>query len=151
MQHHASVKWTIGLALLTGLAGLLLVAPSAAAQGYGRYGAPLPYATGPNEEVTVTAPPFRAEGGSLDIPGKVSLSVPVRYDDLDLRTYHGARLLRVRVREAARDVCAQLADAYPVYELNGTSCYRTAVQNGLMRANAAIGDARLSYYYGYED
>jgi len=148
LQMHSSPKSMPWLMLVAAAAGLALTASPVLAQGYSAYDAG---AYGPSEEVIVTAPPFRAEGGTLDIPGRATLSVPVRYDDLDLATWRGARVLRVRVRDAARNICGQLADAYPVYQLNGTSCYKTALENGLVRADAAIRDARLSYYYGYSD
>jgi len=143
---HSTMKCLPHLSLLAAAAGLALAASPAMAQGYA-YGAP---AYGPTEEVIVTAPPIlRGEGGNLDVPGRASMSIPVRYDDLDLATGSGARALRHRVRLAARDVCAQLAAAYPVHQLNGTSCIRDAMNNGLVRADAAIHDARLSYYYDY--
>jgi UrcA family protein len=149
MQDRAVTR--IGLALVIGAAGLVLASTAASAQGYGPYDE-APYATNPSEEVEVIAPRYRSESSPLNGPmEKVSLSTAVPYGDLDLRTRHGARELRVRVVDAARGVCGQLADAYPVYELNGTSCYKTAVQNGLLKANAAISDARLSYLYGYSD
>src|ERR1700689_4231050 len=70
------------------------------------------------EEVIVTAPRFQVEpGGRAQLPEKGSLSSNVRYDDLDLATYEGGRDLRLRVRDEARYVCRQLADAFPVYEI----------------------------------
>jgi UrcA family protein len=144
---HSPVKLMPYLGLIA--AAAIFAAPSAVAQGYGAYGAP---AYGPTEEVIVTAPPIlRGEGGNLDVPGRATMSIPVRYDDLNLASWRDARVLRHRVRLAAHDICAQLAAAYPVHQLNGTSCVRTALDNGLVRADAAIRDARLSYYYGYSD
>jgi UrcA family protein len=143
-------------AWLAGAAGMLFLAAPALAQDYG----PPPqdaYASGPPEEVIVQAPRlrFRAERNgprSLDLPPeKLSLSTAVRYDDLDLASWQGARELRFRVHAAAHHVCGQLADAFPVYQLNGTRCYRDALQNGLVRADEAIATARQSYYYGFED
>jgi UrcA family protein len=143
---HSVVKCMPRLSLLAAAAGLAFAVSPAMAQGYA-YGAP---AYGPTEEVIVTAPPIlRGEGGNLDVPGRATMSIPVRYDDLNLTSGSGARALRHRVRMAARDVCVQLAAAAPVRQLNGTSCYKTALDNGLVRADAAIRDARLSYYYGY--
>ena len=125
--------------LLAGAAGLGFALP-AVAQSYGAYGPP--------EEVTVTAPPLRGESTRLNGPlEKVSLSVVVPYSDLDLVTRRGALTLRARVRDAAYQTCAQLAQAYPVYELQGTSCIKTAMQNGLVRADEAIGTARQEYRY----
>lgn len=140
--------------LLAGAAALALSPTPVLAQGYGPYDDDS--YSGPPEEVIVTAPHFRSETAPLNAPlEKVSLSTHVAYGDLDLASRSGARELRLRVREAARDVCGQLADAYPVYQLNGTSCFKTAVENGLVRANAAITTARQNardeYYEGYED
>jgi UrcA family protein len=143
-------------ALLAGAAGLLFLAAPALAQDYG----PPPddaYASAPPDEVIVQAPRlrFRSEQSgpsSLDLPPeKVSLSTAVRYDDLDLASWQGARELRYRVHVAAHRVCGQLAEAFPVYQLNGTRCYRDALQNGLVRADEAIATARQNFVYGYED
>jgi UrcA family protein len=100
--------------------------------------------------VTVTAPHFRADstrvGGPLE---RVSLSGTVRYDDLNLQTREGARELRWRVQEQAQAICRNLAEAYQVYQMNGTSCYRDALNNALVRADEAIEAARD--YDSYRD
>jgi UrcA family protein len=109
-----------------------LAASSAFAQDY----------AGP-ESVTVTAPRFHADATQLNGPlERVSLSGVVRYDGLNLQTREGARELRWRVREQARAVCRNLAEAYEVYQMNGTSCYKYALENALVKADAAIRDAR---------
>jgi len=101
----------------------------------------------PSETVIVTAPRFHVDGATRmnTMPERVSLSTSVRYDDLDLTSREDAYVLRGRIREAARSVCAELRDAYPFRPLNGTSCYRDALENGLMRADEAIRDARSEY------
>lgn len=125
-------KSLLRTALVVGALGFATV--PALAQDYGYSG---------DDSVIVTAPRFHVEGNRMNpVPEKVSLTTHVRYDDLDLRSYGGARTLRVRVRDAAQNVCSQLADAYPFYQLNGTSCYKAALENGMVRANAAIRDAR---------
>jgi len=136
------------------LAALLLASASASAQGYG-YGG---YYSGPaDEEVIVTAPPerFREQGfgpRSLDFPPeRVSLSRAVHYGDLDLRTWRGASELRRRVVYTAHGICGELRDAYPFHRLSTSNrCERDAVENGLVRADAAIRDAGWGYVYGYE-
>jgi UrcA family protein len=153
---HLSLADSTRRLLLAGAAALALSAAPASAQGYGPYGDDPGYANGPPEEVEVTAPHFRQETAPLNAPlEKVSLSTRVPYDDLDLATRSGAHELRLRVRDAARGVCEQLAGVYPVYQLNGTSCFKTALENGMVRANAAITTARQQardeYYEGYED
>lgn len=121
------------------LAGAFVLAAGAAvAQDYG-YGPP------PGEEdITVYAPRLHVDQSKpLDgSPEKLSMSVNVRYDDLDLRSREGARALRDRVRESARDICRQLHDAYPYPKMVGTSCFKDAYENAMVHANEAIQDAR---------
>ena len=144
MPHRSSLN----SALLASAIGLAFASSSAHAQNYG----PPPgyqggqYHGAPNEDAYVTAPRFRAEQTPLNAPpGKVSLSTAIRYDDIDLRTRQGAHELRLRVRDAARDMCARLYDAYPFQQATGTSCYKTALQDALLHANEAIGDARRDW------
>ena len=150
----ASLRSRSSIALAA--ASLLLGAGSALAQDYGP---PPPGAyPEPPEEVIVTAPrlpPFREEGSGPRLvnlpPEKVSLSMSVRYDDLDLISWRGASELRWRVSEAAHQVCGELRQAYPLRQLPGTRCYRDALENGLIRANEAISTARHYAWYGYSD
>lgn len=129
-------------ALFLAAAGACLATSSALAQAY---------SGGPNESVIVEAPRLRAETTPLNgPPGKASLSVRVRYDDLNLLTHQGAHALRWRVWRAANEVCDRLADAYPVRQLSTAEpCLRTAYENGMVRAYGAISDARVNYSYGY--
>jgi len=124
-------------------AALLVTALGATpASAQDSYGSNVAYGSD-TENVQVNAPRFRVEGsrmrGSLE---KISLSGAVRYDDLNLRTRGGARELYLRVRDEAQNVCMHLEVAYPVREAPGTSCYKTALENATLRANAAIRDAR---------
>jgi UrcA family protein len=123
---------------------IALSGPSADAQSYdGPTGAPV-YQSGPPEQVEVYGPRFREERTPLNAPlGKVSVAVP--YGDLDLRTRRGAFELRRRVRDAAWNVCGQLAEAYPFYEANNTSCLKTAYENAIVRVKATVGDARIAW------
>lgn len=133
-------------ALLAGAFGLVLAVSTAAAQDYGRTAAT---AYQNDESVQVTAPRFRTspDGQRLNGPlEKVSLTTHVRYDDLNLRTGRGAHALRMRVRDAAQDTCTRIAEAYPVQQAFGTNCYKTALENGELRADAAIRDARERRY-----
>ena len=126
-------------ALMTG--AFVLAAAQASAQDYG----PPP---GP-EEVPVIAPRIHVEPSKrIDgTPEKLTMSVNVRYDDLNLRTRDGARELRLRVRESARDVCRELFETYPAYQMPGTNCYKDAVQDALVHADEAISDARDTRSY----
>jgi len=104
------------------------------------------------EEVHVTAPHFLQSepnrlNGTLE---KLSLSDVVYYNDLDLRTRAGAQALRLRVRDKAAEICEQIAQAYPVREAPGTSCFKDAYQTGMLHAGEAISDARYGRHYAYD-
>ncbi|HTW35458.1 MAG TPA: UrcA family protein [Rhizomicrobium sp.] len=129
-------------------AGLVVSSTDASAQTYG-YGPPAPYTTVPTDQVIVTAPRYRADHNYLNVPiENVSLSQPVRTDDLDLRTWRGAHELRWRVHVAARQVCEQLIEAYPVGVNGDATCYRDAVAEAMPGVDAAIQTAR-DYPPGY--
>lgn len=117
--------------------GLALAATSASAQSYSE-------SNGPNEVITVTAPPkHEQQRSSIGAPiVNVALSREVRYDDLDLRTARGAHALRDRVRSTARDLCRELDQRYPAAEDDIGSCQRHAVYDAMAQADAAIGDER---------
>jgi len=126
------------LALLASVAGIMFAAPAATAQdaGYGE-------AAYSGEQIIVTAPNFHEEPGSVrGLPGKTTLSRNVPYDDLDLTTRDGARELRARVVATAREVCTELREAYPYREQPGEKCFQGAYRDALVRADAAIREAR---------
>lgn len=98
------------------------------------------------ETVQITTPRMTVERTRLNAPlGRVWLSGEVRYDDLNLRTDQGVDQLRQRVRDEAKDVCTHITEAYPVRKASGTSCYKSAVDDGLVRANAAVRYTQDSY------
>lgn len=141
-----SMKFSSRAAIFVGAIGFAIAASSANAQDYGRYDNG---AYSPDESIQVIAPRFNtgADGQRLNGPlEKISLSAHVPYDDLNLRTRSGARELKMRVRDAAQTTCTRVAEAYPVQQAFGTNCYKTALQNGELRANAAIRDARDRRY-----
>ena len=131
-------------ALLLAVAGVFVGSVSALAQG-------APYGGGPTESVIVVAPRLRADTTPLNAPpGRAYLSVPVRYDDLDLLTLDGADAFRWRVWQTANDLCNRLADAYPVVELStAKTCVQSAYEDGMVKAYRVINDTRISYRYGY--
>jgi UrcA family protein len=136
----SSMRANIRLALLAG--GFALAASSVLAQDYG---------PGGPENIIVTAPrPFTgSENTYLNGPvEKVSMTGSVTYADLDLRTFEGVSTLRQRVRDEAQNICGNLEAVYPVRQAPGTSCYRGAVESGLIQANEAIFNARHYYYRG---
>jgi UrcA family protein len=97
-------------------------------------------------EVVVSAPRMRVDPDPTLRQGRMTESRAVSFADLDLRSRAGAHELRSRVREAADEICGSLADAYPADVADYGTCYRESVRNGLVRANAAITDAR---HYAY--
>ena len=138
-----SVKSIRLLALAASAAGAVLAGSAALAQDDGRVDNAA-YSPETTEQVIVVAPDISEERsnafGHLD---KVSMSLRVPFDDLDLTTHDGAHALRDRVREAARDVCQKLADEYPFKQQPGaTKCYEGALKTAMVRADAAIHDAR---------
>lgn len=128
-------------AVLVSVAAALLAGASALAQQS-------PYGNGPTESVIVVAPRLHADTPPLNGPlEKASLSMNVRYDDLNLLTRRGARTLRARVWRTANEVCDRLAEAYPVYELStARPCVREAYENAMVQAYGAINNERVNYW-----
>lgn len=130
--------------LLLAGAAMVFAASAACAQDYNRpdYGPGGLYPNGPSENVVIYAPRFHVERGHLGGPIETaSMSEPVRYDDLDLTTAWGAHELRSRVRFTAAALCRHLDALYPV-GVDSTPCYKTAVEDGLLRADRAIDAER---------
>jgi UrcA family protein len=136
-------------------AGAVLAASAASAQGYNDNGPNDPgYQNGPPEEVIVIAPDYYGHRPYPSSPTRASepttLSLPVSYSDLDLTTRGGAMELRERVRDAAHDICGELASRYPIKMAVSESCYKKAVESGLNRADTAIHEARYEDRRDYE-
>ena len=122
----------------------VLATTAAVAQDY--------YDNGPGENVIVVAPDYYAHrpypSNVLGRPPEpTTLSESVSYSDLDLGTREGAHVLRVRIRDAARDICSTLASRYPIQMADSRSCYRDAVGTAMNRADNAIRPIR--YDSGY--
>ena len=139
------------LLLAASALGFALAASSANAQDhqYGdaapNYGQPPSYgpAYGPPEEITVYGPRRHESRGDQGAPIQdVAISQPVRFDDLDLRTNWGARELRNRIEYTARVMCQRLDTMYPIKADDSPPCYRTAVDQAMYQADAAISHAR---------
>ena len=114
------------------------------------------YDTGPGENVIVVAPDYythRPYPSHLlgRPPERTTMSMSVSYSDLDLTTRDGAYELRSRVRDAARDICSDLASEYPIRMVESEPCLKNAIGIGLNRANMAISDKRQARgdYYAY--
>ena len=65
---------------------------------------------------------------------------PVSYANLDLSTAAGAAELQKRVRETAKEACAQLDAADPV-DMPDTSCVSEATAGAMKQAQAVIAAA----------
>lgn len=94
-----------------------------------------------DEEIVVSAPRF-APTDARGMGQRVAMSREVSYSDLDLRTHHGARALRSRVRHAAHEICTELDAAYPGPGGEAQACYRDASRNAMNEADDIIADAR---------
>jgi UrcA family protein len=125
---------------------LALSAVSVHAQD-GSYNDDAAYRNAPDDTIEIIQHHYAPGRSELGTPYKlVSLSKPVRIDDLDLRTRRGVRILRNRIRLTARLLCRDLDERYPVTADNSPPCYSNAMQDAMYRANLAIADAR-----GYND
>jgi UrcA family protein len=130
-------------ALAAGAFGALLMAAPAYAQD-DTY-------QGPPESVEVIAPPYHLDHNQFGTPlEKQTLSIAVRYDDLDLSTRGGAHELRARIRDAASSVCEQLAAQIPIKAYDAPDCFKEATSAAFRRADTAIGEARGAYGTSYE-
>ena len=127
---------TLTTMLATGAVALTLAA-SASAQYY----------ASPTEQVIVRAPQYGPQRSEIGAPiENVSMSREVRFDDLDLRTVWGARVLRSRLRETALNLCRQIDNQYVTLDDN-RSCYRDAYEDAMMQADDAIRATRVAAAY----
>jgi UrcA family protein len=74
--------------------------------------------------------------------GDVSALGVVGRSDLDLRTEHGAKELRARVKRAAQATCTDIDEIYPISADGSPNCYETALSSGMESARIAIQNAR---------
>jgi UrcA family protein len=131
------------LALAAAAAGALFAGSSAFAQDDPNTN-DVAFTPADQESVIVEAPyNIHADAPKFGLPSKLTASRAVPFGDLDLGTRDGARELRSRVRAAALDICRTLDDASGTREQPGaTKCFEGALKNGMVRADAAIHDAR---------
>lgn len=133
------------VALFASAAAVCAFAATAApAQEYNSYDQGPGYYGPPPEEVIIQAPRYRAPSRStIGAPiENVAMSRAIRFDDLDLRTAWGAHALRERIRYTARTLCNRMDFAYPISTSDSPPCYRTALEDGMAQADAAIAAAR---------
>jgi UrcA family protein len=134
---------------------MALLATAAAAFGFAVSAAPAQeytysYSTAPGyygpppEEVIIEAPRYHApQRSTIGAPIEdVAMSRTIRFDDLDLRTPWGAHALRDRIAYTARTLCNRMDFVYPVSTSDSPPCYRTAYEDGMAQADAAIAQAR---------
>ncbi len=120
---------------------LALGAVSASAQDDARYANALSLQT--PDVVQVIAPHVERDSSHLNgPPERISRSGAVRYDDLNLRSLDGANQRKWRVRDGAQDVCLELARIDLHRQATGTDCYKTALRDGMRRANEIISNAQ---------
>ena len=121
------------------MAGVMSLAMSAAEAQHKSYYGSASYSREP-ESIIVLAP--RIDRNGFNAPSKISVRQEISFADLDLRTATGADQLRIRVHAAARGMCDQLLGAYPAAQLAGTDCYASTDRDAMVRAEAAINQAR---------
>jgi UrcA family protein len=128
----------------TAAAVCALAASAAPAQEYGGYDHGPVYYGSPSEEVIIEAPRYhQPERSTIGAPIEdVAMSRTIRFDDLDLQTAWGAHALRERIRYTARRLCNRMDFAYPISTSDSPPCYRTAFEDGMAQADAAIAEAR---------
>jgi len=99
------------------------------------------------DEVVVTGPVSR--------DGPSRLSQRVSYADLDLSTYAGQDVLRMRIRDTARSLCRALGETDRFGTALAPSCESQAVRDarGQVRQATRLAYARASSrtYYAYAD
>jgi UrcA family protein len=106
--------------------------PSLPAQAQGAY----------DSTIVIEGPRVERRGGDR----VMTSSSLVYYDDLRLDTEFGRDQLRARVKDAARETCDMLEDAYPGSP--SISAERRCVLNAVRGANTQVAAAIARYYYG---
>ena len=121
-------------ALIAAASALALSAVSANAQDRSDYDNAA-YQNAPDDTIEIIQRHYGPGRSEFGTPYKlVSLSKPVRIDDLDLRTRRGVRILQERIALTARLLCRDLDERYPVTADDSPPCYRNAVDDAMYRA-----------------
>jgi UrcA family protein len=100
-------------------------------------------------EVDVVAPHVVREKAGKTYSGipieVVSLHRHVGYSDLDLTKAADVETFKQRIRDTAKDACAQLDELYPFaispYDPGDTNCIREATEGALAQANLVMAAA----------
>jgi UrcA family protein len=128
----------LGACLIIGGAAVLAV--PAQAQTYDDGYAPVAYV----DEVVVPAPYHHYYG-----PNR--LSARVTYRDLDLTTYEGRRVLEMRIRDTARDICRTLGEDNAPGDALAPSCVDGAIRSAKPQVRTAIAQAYRSPVYAWNE
>ena len=84
--------------------------------------------------------------------GPNTLSRAVSYRDLDLTTYGGRQVLKMRIRDTARDLCRELGEGPGNGgPLLGRSCVDDAVRGARSQMRVAVNRAFARTYYAALD
>jgi UrcA family protein len=105
-------------------------------------------------ERTTTDSPYTIQystvvaGPGLRQAGKVAVSLPVSYADLDLGTAAGVEALKERVKVAARQVCRQIDLRDPGSVAESRACVETTASSALEKMGTVVasrtGGAKLA-------
>jgi UrcA family protein len=68
-----------------------------------------------------------------DVPSKI-----VKFNDLDITTPAGAKVLYKRIRAAARDVCELSTGTDPIMSQSNKVCIDTAIDRAVRKVNAPM-------------
>lgn len=146
-------SYTFSLSALSALAlaaALTLTSPGA----FARQADPARQSNKAEEQITVVAPRImrtKVRGTSVTGYGVgyydlLTLAHHVGYSDLNLTKPKGAMMLKNRIRNAANEICGQLASAPPARIPSPQwhqDCVHRAVTNAMQGARIAIAAARL--------
>ena len=94
------------------------------------------------DEVVVPGSRYRYRGD-----GPATLSRVVSYRDLDLATYDGQQVLKMRIRATARDICRELGEGRGNGGPLMRSCEDDAVRSARGPMRFAIARAQARSYY----
>ena len=122
-----------GAALAGALIALAFGATSAAAQSYA--------ADGPYVDEVIVSPLYRGS------PDRLSRVVSIR--DLDLTTLSGREVLRLRIRDTARDICRELGEDRFSGSAITSSCVDQAIRDARPQVRLAQRQAWTNRSYAY--
>jgi UrcA family protein len=75
---------------------------------------------------------------STSVAAEDAPSKTVRFNDLDITTSDGAKVLYSRIRDAARDVCGLSTGADPILKMAIKGCIEKAVDKAVKDVNAPM-------------